>query len=93
MNDANWILRIGSQTLPCNTFPIAYRNAWYAVRKATEAKNGQVGSVMKSISIEGPPNIRNERRKYSYSSATQMATDQGLLDTNGSINSREFKKK
>lgn len=91
--NANWILKNGSQNIDCTSFPYAFRTMFSIVRKATETKGANVPEVMRSLSIQGPPNLRGERRTYSYTTATQMAQDQGLLTTDGQINSKEFKKK
>ena len=48
---------------------------------------------MKNITIIGPPNAKGERTKYTYASAKQMAEGMGLLTADGTINSREFKKR
>jgi hypothetical protein len=91
--NANWILNTGTGPIPCDTFPYAFRTAFNLVRRASETKGANVSVVIKGISIQGPPNLRGERRMYSYVTATQMALDQGLLTPDGSINSREFKQK
>jgi hypothetical protein len=93
-NTANWILKNGSLTQNCTSFPYAYRAAYNLIRKAIEAKQNPA-TVMKGISIVGPPNGKGERTSYSYTAATQLARENGLLsgEGTGSINSREFKKR
>ena len=91
--NSNWILKNGLETIPCSTFPFAYRTMYNIVRKASETKGGNVASVMKGLSLQGPVTPRGDRRNYTYASATQLATDNGLLTPDGQINSREFKKK
>ncbi len=48
---------------------------------------------MKGLAIIGPPNPKGERTTYSYASAKQMAEGMGLLTPEGTINSREFKRR
>lgn len=87
-----WILKNGSQTIDCASFPYAFRAAYNFVRKAIEAKQDAY-AVQKQLSIVGPPNARNERKTYSYTAALELAEKQGLLTPEGGINSREFKRK
>jgi len=89
---AKWILNSSNESIDCASFPYAFRTAYNLVRKAIETK-GNVSSVMNGISILGPANTRGERKKYSYSSATQLAMNSNLLTPDGSINSKAFNKK
>lgn len=90
--NSTWILKNGDQVTECTSFPYAYRAAYNIVRKTIEAKQN-AGPVMQKISITGPPNLKGERKTYSYASATQMAQNTGLLTADGNIESREFKKR
>jgi hypothetical protein len=92
MNNANWTLKNGLATIDCASFPYAFRTAFNIVRKTVEAKKDP-GVVIKGILILGPPNARGERNKYTYAQATELAQGQGLLQPDGSINSREFKRR
>ena len=78
--------------MDCDSFPFAFRSAFNAVRKAVEAKQSPA-SVAKNITILGPTNSRGERITYTYASALQLAQDQGLVTSEGNINSREFKRR
>ena len=90
MNNANWILRNGVQNIDCTSFPYAYRTMFNIVRKGIVDKK-PVDTA--KLSILGPKNIRGDRTTYSYASASALAREQGLLDVDGQINSREFKRK
>ena len=90
MNE-NWILKNGGETIPCASFPFAFRTMYNIVRKASEQKNGQVASVIKGLSIKGPPNLRGDRKDYSYREASELATEQGLLTVDGTINGGAMK--
>ena len=88
----NWILKNGASTQEFDSFPYAYRTMYAIVKKAVETKNSD--SVIKQLSIISPQLDRHgDPRKYSYATATQMATDSGLLTPDGQINSREFKRR
>jgi hypothetical protein len=90
MNTANWILQNGVQKVDCTSFPYAYRAMFNLVRKGIADKKPVDTS---KLSILGPANLRGDRRTYTYASATELATEQGLLTVDGQINSREFKRK
>jgi hypothetical protein len=92
MSNSNWILKNGSQSIDCASFPYAFRTAFGIVRKATE-NQGDVIATIKELTILGPPNHRGDRRDYSYSEAIELAKRQDLLTPEGTISSREFKKK
>ena len=87
---ANWILKNGSQSIDCTSFPYAYRALHGIVKKALADKKPVNTN---DLSILGPKNLKNERTTYSYAAATKLATEQGLLNAEGMINSREFKKR
>lgn len=90
--NSNWILKNGTQSIDCSSFPYAFRTAYNLIRKAIEAKQN-VSSVINGISIVGPPNAKGERTTYSYDKAKQMAEGMGLLSSDGQINGREFKRR
>lgn len=90
MNEAIWILKNNGQSIDCASFPYAFRTMHNVVRKGIADKK-PVNT--QDLYILGPKNSRGERRTYSYTSATQLATEQGLLTPEGQINSREFKRK
>lgn len=88
-----WILKDGSKVIECTSFPYAFRALWNIRRKGInpDKEKGEtsrpITEMMKSLSIVSPLG-----KTYGYSSAVQMATDQGLLDKDGNINGREFKR-
>ena len=89
---SNWILKNGLQSIDCSSFPYAFRTAYNIVRKAIEAKQDPT-AVSKGIVILGPVDRHGDRTKYTYLAAMELAKDQGLLQADGNINSREFKRK
>ena len=89
-NQANWILKNNGVTIPSASFPYAFRSMWNSVRKGIEDKK-PVNT--KEITIVGPPNLKGERTTYSYNDAVALAREQGLLNAQGEINSKEFKKR
>ena len=88
--NANWILKNGGQVIDCSSFPYAYRTMFNIVRKGIADKKPVDTST---LIIFGPKNARGDRTKYSYSTASNLAREQGLLTTDDQINSREFKKR
>jgi len=90
--NSNWILKNGMQSIDCISFPYAFRTAYNIVRKTIEAKKDP-STTIKGLTILGPVNGRGERNKYSYAQAMELAKDQGLLQPDGNVNSREFKKR
>lgn len=93
-NNIHWILKNGTQKFECPSFPYAFRAAFNIIRTASEAGKS-VAELIKGITIIGPVIDKDSRKPYvySYTTATQRALDQGLLTSDGQINSKEFKKK
>ena len=89
--NTKWILRNGSLSYDCTSFPFAYRQAFNLVRKQIEAKK-PTAALMADLTITGPVGHPSSKT-YSYALATQKAMDSGLLTPEGTINSREFKRK
>jgi len=91
--NAKWLLKNGATVTECTSFPYAYRTAFNLVRKAIEAKQ-DASALIKNLSIVSPHRDRmGETKTYSYAEATQMAEGMGLVTPDGSINSREFKRR
>ena len=87
-----WIFRNGFTITECTSFPFAFRAMYYTVKKALENKK-PLNEIVKSMSIKSPiKNIHGEYKVYSYEEANAMAKNTGLLYTDGSINSKEFKR-
>jgi hypothetical protein len=92
MNTNKWILKNGASTQEFDSFPYAFRTMYAIVKKAVETKNSD--TVIKGLSIISPQKDNHgDPRKYNYAAATQMATASGLLTPEGTINSREFKRR
>lgn len=90
MSNAYWIFKNGAQTVDCTSFPFAFRTMFNVVRKGVAEKK-PVNT--RDLTILGPKNSRGDRTSYSYEKASLLATEQGLLTTDGQINSREFKRR
>lgn len=92
MNKVKWILKNGFQATECTSFPYAFRMAYNIVKKALE-NNQDVNKVISGIQIVGPPNGKGEPMKYNYQKALDLAKSMGLVLLDGSINTKEFKRK
>ena len=90
--NSNWILKNGLQATECTSFPYAFRSMYNIVKKGVETGK-TFDNLTKSLFIVGPPNLKGDRRTYNYAAATQMAIDQGLLSSDGQLNSKEFKRR
>lgn len=92
MNNAIWILKDGF--LPpqeFSSFPFAFRQMYSSVKREME-KGKNLADLTKGIQIISPlKDVHGDPRKYSYYAAIEMARDQGLLSSDGNINSKEFK--
>ena len=85
--NTNWTFDDGFKKTACTTFPFAFRMMHNILRKAIEA--GQTTSdLMKRFKIMSPVGT-----VYTYSRACELATQQGLLTPDGSLNSKEFKRR
>jgi hypothetical protein len=87
MKNDSWIFYDGLMKHPCATFPYAYRKLFNAMRVGVEngRKESSMIGLFKIISPTG--------KVYSYGAATALAKDQGLVTTDNTLNSKEFKKK
>ena len=91
MND--WIFNDGVAQVKCTSFPYAYRMMFNALKSGVE-KGRKYDDMVKQMSIVSPQKDKHgDPRKYSYATATEMATASGLLTPDGQINSREFKRR
>jgi len=85
----NWILKLGTKKIDCDTFPFAFRTAFNAIEAGIKNK---MPIDPKTVSIQGPAGPRGDRTIYSYAAATELAKSQGLLN-DGKINAKEFKRR
>lgn len=95
MNQLMWIFQDGAQRIECTSFPFAFRTMWTTVKKETEKgnKGRNYVDMVRGMCIISPMKDRNgELITYCYSEACDMARSQGLLSTDGQINSKEFKR-
>lgn len=82
-----WSFINGVEQHPCTTFPFAYRMLYNTLKKGIESGKSFDLMIRKFI-IRSPLGT-----EYDYTRATELATQQGLLSPDGTINSREFKRK
>jgi hypothetical protein len=88
-----WIFKDGATKVECTSFPYAFRAMWNRIKKNTEGGKRNPVEMMKSMSILSPiKDAYGQPKTYSYTEAKRMAESQGLLNAEGQINSREFKK-
>ena len=92
---AKWILKDGAKRIECTSFPYAFRSLWGIRHKGLNPKEGEpkreLNEMMKSLSIIGPVGTPMEKT-LSFTAAVQKARECSLLDNEGNINGREFKR-
>ena len=76
--------------LEFTTFPLAFRAMFNLVKKGIEDKKPVNTS---GFVIFGPKNPRGERTRYNYAEATALAESFNLVNSDGFLNGKEFKKK
>ncbi len=81
----NWTFYDGFQKHQCDSFPYAYRTLFNTLHRALKA-GGKHDDLTSQYKITSPFN-----KVYNYKQATQLAKDQGLLTTEGTIKGEEFK--
>lgn len=87
-----WKYRDGLAVTECTSFPYAFRTMFNAVRRGTE-KGRNYEDMMKSMRIISPAkDVHGDFRTYNFDEASIMAKNNGLLNSDGTINSREFKR-
>jgi len=87
MATLSWTFDDGMVKHSCTTFPFAYRMLFNSLKKGVES--GKTFEEMtRRFCILSPVGT-----VYNYDRATSLATDTGLLTPDGTINSREFKRK
>lgn len=82
-----WTFDDGVQKHPCTSFPFAFRAMFNTLKKGVE-KGRSYSEMTATLQIVSPVG-----RVYDYQRASDLATQQGLLTPEGTINSREFKRK
>lgn len=85
-----WQFKNGTNVLEFTTFPFAFRAMYNLVRNGIEDKKLVDTSA---FLIVGPKNPRGERVKYGYFAAMDMARNMGLINVEGYLNGKEFKKR
>lgn len=90
--NAKWLFKDGATVIDCTSFPYAFRTMFNTVKKGVE-KGRKFEDMVKGMSIVSPMRDRlGNTKTYTYAEATEMATNTGLLTSDGQINSREFKR-
>jgi len=82
----NWTFFDGVQAHQCDSFPYAYRTLYNTLKRSIDS-GGKPDELTRRYKITSPI-----KSVYNYRQATELAKDQGLLTTEGTINSREFKR-
>lgn len=82
-----WTFDDGLQRKPYSSFPYAYRALYNALKRGVE-QGKKYDDMVKNFRILTPFNT-----VYNYKRATELATQQGLLTSDGMINSKEFRRK
>jgi len=85
--NTTWKFYDGIQENVFTTFPFAYRALFNLVKKNLDSGK-TVREITRKYKIISPV-----KREYSYDNATQLALEQGLLNKDGTLNSKEFKRK
>jgi len=85
-----WQFKNGLNTTEFQTFPLAFRAMFNLVRKGVEDKKPVDTS---KFSIVGPKNPRGENVRYNYNQAMEFAGSFGLVNQDGYLNGKEFKRK
>ena len=86
-----WQFKNGiNKAVEFTTFPYAYRHMHNIVRAGQD--DGKPVDTSGFV-ILGPKNPRGERVKYGFFATTEMAKNSGLINQDGYINGKEFKKK
>jgi len=89
-----WIFQNGialDQTF--TSFPYAFREMYNIVRKELE-RGKLLVDITKRMKIVSPlKTIHGDLKTYSYTAAMDLAKGYGLLTPDGTLNSKEFKRK
>lgn len=82
-----WIYDDGGKQHPCSTFPYAFRFMYNALKKWEETGHKYHDLAKRSRIIAPFGKI------YNYDDAIDLAKASGLLQLDGNLNSKEFKKR
>lgn len=85
--NTNWTFYDGSVKYPFDTFPYAFRCMYFALQKAVKAGKS-AAELTKKYTITAKTG-----KVYSYAKATELATTQGVLTPEGTLDNREFKRR
>lgn len=87
-----WVFKDGLAVIDCTSFPYAFRMMHNAIKTGVE-KGRKYNDMAKSMLIVSPmKDIHGAARVYNYTEASKMAVSQGLLNSDGQLNGKEFKK-
>ena len=88
-----WIFNNGVSKTTWDTFPYAYRAMFNALKTGVE-RGLKYDDMVKQMVIISPQKDRHgDPRKYSYAEATDLAKASELVDSNGLLNARVFKRR
>lgn len=84
--NVTWIFSDGLQRHTFSTFPYAFRMMFNSMNKRIENGENKTDLMEKFIIISP------FKKVYTYLSASELAQQQGLLNLDGTLNKKEFKK-
>jgi hypothetical protein len=88
-----WIFRDGFKTVECTSFPYAYRTMKAAFEQGLKEARTKLDMFKKFAIVSPISDIHGDKKVYTWFEATEMAKAQGLVNAEGQINGKEFKRK
>lgn len=87
-----WKFKDGVGAVECTSFPFAFRTMYNTIQKGLKTGRA-IADMERKMSIVSPHRgQRGEIQKYSYAEAMEMARTIGLLNSEGELNRREFRR-
>lgn len=93
MTNSKWIFKDGVSQFTCDSFPYAYRLMHQTLKKGVESGRKYNDMVKQMFIISPQADQHGDPRKYSYAAATELAKASELLQADGQLNSKVFKRK
>jgi hypothetical protein len=93
MNKIMWIFRDGFKIVECTSFPYAYRTMKQAFDDGIKEARNKLDMFKKFAIISPMKDAYGDKKVYTWFEATEMAKAQGLVNAEGQINGKEFKRR